>query len=38
MKISEVKSAFKVADIALDKDHKARKIKFIFLDGRYPFS
>jgi hypothetical protein len=32
MKISEVKSDFKVADIVLDKDHKVRKIKFIFLD------
>lgn len=31
MKISEVKTAFKVADVVLDKVHPVRKIKFVFL-------
>ena len=32
MNISEVKTAFKVADVVLDKEHKIRRIKFEFLD------
>lgn len=31
MKISEVTTAFKVADVILDEEHKIRHIKFIFL-------
>lgn len=30
MKIKEVKNAFKVADVVLDKEHRKRHIKFIF--------
>lgn len=33
MKISKVKTAFKVADVILDKEHKVRHIKFIFLNS-----
>lgn len=32
MNIKEVKTAFKVADVVLDKEHEKRRIKFIFLD------
>jgi len=32
MHINQVKTAFKVAEVILDKEHKERKIKFIFLD------
>ncbi len=32
MKIEQVKTAFKVADVVLDKEHGIRKIKFIFLN------
>lgn len=35
MRITEVKNAFKVADVVLDKDHKIRHIKFIFLNELY---
>ncbi len=31
MKIKDVKTAFKVADVVLDKEHEKRKIKFVFL-------
>ncbi len=32
MDISKVKTAFKVADVVLDREHKVRRIKFVFLD------
>lgn len=32
MNIKRVKNAFKVADVVLDKKHKIRRIKFIFLE------
>ena len=32
MNIKKVKNAFKVADVVLDKKHKVRRIKFIFLN------
>jgi len=32
MKIKDVKTAFKVADVVLDKEHKVRHIKFVFLN------
>lgn len=35
MNIKSVKTAFKVADVVLDKEHKVRHIKFIFLDEIY---
>ena len=33
MNIKDVKTAFKVADVVLDKEHKVRRIKFVFLDN-----
>lgn len=33
MKINKVKTAFKVADVILDKEHGIRHIKFIFLNS-----
>jgi len=35
MKIKNVKTAFKVADVILDKEHKIRHIKFVFLKELY---
>ncbi len=35
MDIKKVKNAFKVADVVLDKEHKVRHIKFVFLDKIY---
>ncbi len=31
MNIKDVKTSYKVADVALDTEHKIRHIKFIFL-------
>jgi len=35
MDIKEVKTAFKVADVLLDKEHGIRHIKFVFLNEVY---
>jgi len=35
MNIKNVKTAFKVADVILDKEHPIRKIKFVFLNEIY---